>query len=49
MWTASIVPVAAAHTLDVLRYLIPGVPMVGLVLSLFVAELAETIASRQRH
>jgi hypothetical protein len=48
MWTASIVPAAAAHTLDVLRYLIPAVPMVGLMLSLFVAELAETIAGQRR-
>src|SRR4029077_11507020 len=36
MWTASIVPAAAAHTLDVWRYLIPAVPMVALMLSLFV-------------
>ena len=48
MWTASIVPAAAAHTLDVLRYLIPAVPMVGLTLSLFVVELAETIACLRR-
>jgi hypothetical protein len=48
MWTASIVPAAAAHTLDVLRYLIPGVPMVGLMLSLVVVELAETIACLRR-
>jgi hypothetical protein len=48
MWTASIVPAAAAHTLDVLRYLIPGVPMVGLTLSLFVVELTETIARPRR-
>jgi hypothetical protein len=48
MWTASIVPAAAAHTLDVWRYLIPTVPMVGLMLSLFVVELAETIACLRR-
>jgi len=35
MWAASIVPAASAHTLDVWRYLIPAVPMVGLLLSLF--------------
>jgi hypothetical protein len=44
MWAASIVTAAGAHTLDVWRYLIPAVPMVGLMLSLFAVELAETIA-----
>jgi hypothetical protein len=39
MWTASIATVAFAHTFDVLRYLIPEVPMVALVLSLFAVEL----------
>ena len=39
---------AAAHTLDVARYLIPAVPMVGLVLSLFAIELAATISRLQR-
>jgi hypothetical protein len=48
MWTASVVPAAAAHTLDVWRYLIPTVPMVALILSLFVVELAETIACLRR-
>jgi hypothetical protein len=48
MWAASIVPAAAAHTLDILRYLIPAVPIVGLTLSLFAVELAETISSPQR-
>jgi len=48
MWTASIVPAAAAHTLDVWRYLIPAVPLVALMLSLFVDELAETIAWLRR-
>src|SRR6266481_8459325 len=43
MWAASIVTAAGAHTLDVWRYLIPAVPMVGLMLSLFAVELAETI------
>ncbi len=42
MWTASIATAAGAHTLDVWRYLIPAVPMVGLMLSLFAVELAET-------
>ena len=45
MWAASIATVAGVHTLDIWRYLIPAVPMVGVTLSLFVVELAETIAS----
>jgi hypothetical protein len=44
MWAAAIAPAAGAHTLDVWRYLIPAVPIVGLMLSLFVVELGETIA-----
>ena len=48
MWLASIVTAAAAHTLDVSRYLVPAVPTVGLMLSLFAAELTETIASLRR-
>ena len=44
MWAASIATAAGAHTLDVSRYLIPAVPMVGVMLSLFAVELAETIA-----
>ncbi|MBV9529498.1 MAG: hypothetical protein JO283_00125 [Bradyrhizobium sp.] len=47
MWAASIVTAAAGHTLDVWRYLIPAVPMVGVTLSLFAVELAETIARRR--
>ena len=43
MWAAAISTAAGAHTLDVWRYLIPAVPMVGLMLSLFAVELAETI------
>jgi hypothetical protein len=43
MWAASIATAAGAHTLDVSRYLIPAVPMVGLMLSIFVVELTETI------
>jgi hypothetical protein len=45
MWAASIATAAGAHTLDVLRYLIPAVPMVGVTLSLFVdqAILSATI------
>jgi hypothetical protein len=45
MWAASIATAAGAHTLDVWRYLIPAVPMVGLMLSLFAIELAETISA----
>ena len=41
MWAASIATAAGVHTLDVSRYLIPSVPMVGLMLSLFAAELGE--------
>jgi hypothetical protein len=48
MWTASIVTAAGAHTLDVGRYLVPAVPMVGIMLSLFAVELAETIACLRR-
>jgi hypothetical protein len=39
MWAASIATAAAAHTLDVWRYLVPSVPTVGLTLSFFVVEL----------
>ncbi len=42
MWAASIGTAAGAHTLDVGRYLVPAVPMVGIMLSLFAVELAET-------
>lgn len=48
MWAASIGTAAAAHTLDVWRYLIPEVPMVGLMLSLFAVELVEIIAWLRR-
>ena len=44
MWAASIMSVAGVHTLDITRYLVPAVPMAGIMLSLFAAELAETIA-----
>jgi hypothetical protein len=48
MWAASIATAAAVHTLDVARYLVAAVPMVGILLSLFAVELAETIASWRR-
>ncbi len=44
MWAASIMTAAGVHTLDVWRYLVPAVPMVGIMLSLFAVELTETIA-----
>ena len=47
MWAASIATAAAAHTLDVWRYLIPAVPMVGLTLSLFAVELADVFRGAQ--
>jgi hypothetical protein len=48
MWAASIVTAAGSHTLDVLRYLIPAVPMVGFMLSLCIVELAQTLACLRR-
>ena len=48
MWAASIVTAAAVHTLDITRYLVPAVPMVGIMLSLFASELAGTIAGLRR-
>jgi hypothetical protein len=48
MWAASIATAAGAHTLDVSRYLIPAVPMVGLMLSLFAVELSERIGVDRR-
>jgi hypothetical protein len=48
MWAASIVTAAGIHTLDVWRYLVPAVPMVGITLSLFAVELAEKIACLRR-
>jgi hypothetical protein len=48
VWAASIATAAGAHTFDVLRYLVPAVPMVGLMLSLFAVELIGTIAGVRR-
>jgi len=48
MWAASIVTAAGAHTLDVWRYLVPAVPMVGIMLSLSAVEFAETFAYLRR-
>jgi hypothetical protein len=48
MWAASIATAAGVHTLDVWRYLIPAVPMVGLLLSLFAVELAQPMACLRR-
>jgi hypothetical protein len=47
-WMASIATAAGVHTLDVSRYLIPAVPMVALMLSLFAVELAATIGYVRR-
>ena len=44
IWAASIVTAAGVHTLDVTRYLVPAVPMVAIMLSLFAVEVAEMIA-----
>jgi hypothetical protein len=48
MWAVSIVTAAGVHTLDVTRYLVPAVPMVAIMLSLFAVELTETIAGPRR-
>jgi hypothetical protein len=48
MWVASIVTAAAVHTLDVTRYLVLAVPMVGVMLSLFASELTDAIAGLRR-
>jgi hypothetical protein len=48
MWTASIATAAGVHTLDVARYLVPAVPMVGMMLSLFAVELTEMIAGPRK-
>jgi hypothetical protein len=48
MWAASIATAAGSHTLDVLRYLVPAVPMVGFMLSLCAVELAHTLACLRR-
>jgi hypothetical protein len=48
MWAASIVTAAAVHTLDIKRYLVPAVPMVGIMLSLFAVELTEAITGLRR-
>jgi hypothetical protein len=48
MWTASIATAAGVHTLDVARYLVAAVPMVGMMLSLFAVELTETITAPRK-
>jgi hypothetical protein len=42
LWVVSILSSAAAHTLDEWRYLVPSTPMVGLLLSILCAELADS-------
>jgi hypothetical protein len=44
-WTASILISAAAHTLDLWRYLVPATPMVGLFLSMVGADLMEAVGA----
>ena len=48
MWLASILTTAAAHTLDIWRYLVPSTPMVALMLSLSGVELAKAIRVHRR-
>jgi hypothetical protein len=48
LWLASILSSAAAHTLDIWRYLIPSTPMVALILSLSGVELAKAIGVHRR-
>jgi hypothetical protein len=47
LWGMSILPSAAAHTLDVWRYLVPSTPMVSLLLSLVGVELANAVGAYQ--
>ena len=48
LWLASILTSAAAHTLDIWRYLVPSTPMVALMLSLSGVELANAIGMHRR-
>ena len=48
MWAASIVTAAAAHTLDITRYLVPATPIVALMLSLSGTELASIFVRLRR-
>jgi hypothetical protein len=48
LWLASILTSAAAHTLDIWRYLVPSTPMVALMLSLSGVELAKAIGVHRR-
>jgi hypothetical protein len=48
LWLASISTSAAAHTLDIWRYLVPSTPMVALMLSLSGVELAKAIRVHRR-
>src|SRR5258708_24419606 len=49
IWAASIVTAAAAHTLDVWRYLVPAVPTLGLMLSLVMGRTLEAFSSTKSH
>jgi hypothetical protein len=48
LWLASILTSAAAHTLDIWRYLVPSTPMVALMLSLSGVEFAKAIGVHRR-
>jgi hypothetical protein len=48
LWLASILTSAAAHTLDIWRYLVPSTPMVALMLSLSGVALAKAIGGHRR-
>jgi len=46
-WTAAILTSAAAHTVDIWRYLVPAAPMVALFLSMVGTELTEVVNARR--
>jgi hypothetical protein len=48
VWLLAIVSSAAAHTLDVRRYLVPATPMVALLLAIVLAELGHLVVSGRR-
>jgi hypothetical protein len=47
-WTASVLTSAAAHTLDLWRYLVPATPMVALFLSMIGTEVVEAAGALGR-
>jgi hypothetical protein len=48
LWVASILSSAAAHTVDVVRYLVPATPMLSLLLAMLSAELAKIVGGFHR-